>query len=259
MVGNLYNAMIAPLMPYAIKGVIWYQGESNCNNSKQYRVLFPIMITDWREKWGQGNFPFLFVQLPNINKPATEPVQGEDRWPGVREAQAKAMSVPNTGMATIIDVGDPDEVHGKDKIDVGVRLSLVARHLVYGEDIVYTGPIYDSMKVEGNKVLITFKNTGGGLAIGTPPWTPSGKIPPVASELKGFAIAGADKKWVWAQARINGDQVVVSSDQAPNPAAVRYGWADNPPCNLYNKVNPPAAAFRTDEWEPNLPPRTARN
>jgi sialate O-acetylesterase len=259
MVGNLYNAMIAPLMPYAIKGVIWYQGESNCNNSKQYRVLFPIMITDWREKWGQGNFPFLFVQLPNINKPATEPVQGEDRWPGVREAQAKAMSVPNTGMATIIDVGDPDEVHGKDKIDVGVRLSLVARHLVYGEDIVYTGPTYDSMKVEGNKVLITFKNTGGGLAIGTPPWTPSGKIPPVASELKGFAIAGADKKWVWAQARINGDQVVVSSDQAPNPAAVRYGWADNPPCNLYNKEKLPAAPFRTDDWEPNLPPRTARN
>jgi sialate O-acetylesterase len=259
MVGNLYNAMIAPLMPYAIKGVIWYQGESNCNNSKQYRVLFPIMITDWREKWGQENFPFLFVQLPNINKPATEPVQGEDRWPGVREAQAKAMSVPNTGMATIIDVGDPDEVHGKDKIDVGVRLSLVARHLVYGEDIVYTGPTYDSMKVEGNKVLITFKNTGGGLAIGTPPWTPSGKIPPVASELKGFAIAGADKKWIWAQARINGDQVVVSSDQAPNPVAVRYGWADNPPCNLYNKEKLPAAPFRTDDWEPNLPPRTARN
>jgi sialate O-acetylesterase len=259
MVGNLYNAMIAPLMSYAIKGVIWYQGESNCNNSKQYRVLFPIMITDWREKWGQGNFPFLFVQLPNINKPATEPVQGEDRWPGVRDAQAKAMSVPNTGMATIIDVGDPDEVHGKDKIDVGVRLSLVARHLVYGEDIVYTGPTYDSMKVEGNKVLITFKNTGGGLAIGTPPWTPSGKIPPVASELKGFAIAGADKKWVWAQARINGDQVVVSSDQAPNPVAVRYGWADNPPCNLYNKEKLPAAPFRTDDWEPNPPPRTARN
>jgi len=259
MVGNLYNAMIAPLMPYAIKGVIWYQGESNCNNSKQYRVLFPIMITDWREKWGQGNFPFLFVQLPNINKPATEPVQGEDRWPGVREAQAKAMSVPNTGMATIIDVGDPDEVHGKDKIDVGVRLSLVARHLVYGEDIVYTGPTYDSMKVEGNKVLITFKDTGSGLAIGTPPWTPSGKIPPVASELKGFAIAGADKKWVWAQARINGDQVVVSSDQAPNPVAVRYGWADNPPCNLYNKEKLPAAPFRTDDWETYPPPRTARN
>jgi sialate O-acetylesterase len=115
------------------------------------------------------------------------------------------------------------------------------------------------MKVKGNKVLITFKNTGGGLAIGTPPWTPSGKIPPVASELKGFAIAGADKKWVWAQARINGDQVVVSSDQVPNPAAVRYGWADNPPCNLYNKEKLPAAPFRTDDWEAYPPPRTARN
>lgn len=259
MVGNLYNAMISPLMPYAIKGVIWYQGESNCNNSKQYRVLFPIMITDWREKWGQGNFPFLFVQLPNISKPATEPVQTNDRWPGVRDAQAKAMSLPNTGMATIIDVGDPDDVHGKDKIDVGVRLSLIARHLVYGEDIVYTGPTYDSMKVEGNKVWITFKNTGGGLAIGAPPWSPSGRIPPVASELKGFAIAGPDQKWVWAQARINRDQVVVSSDQAPNPVAVRYGWADNPPCNLYNKEKLPATPFRTDDWEAYPPPRTARN
>jgi sialate O-acetylesterase len=258
MVGNLYNAMIAPLIPYAIKGVIWYQGESNCNNSKQYRVVFPIMITDWREKWGQGNFPFLFVQLPNISTPATEPVQDKDRWPGIREAQAEAMSLPNTGMATIIDVGDPDEVHGKDKIDVGIRLSLIAKHLVYGEDIVHTGPTYDSMKVEGNKIAIAFKNTGGGLVIGVPPWTPSGKIPPVASELKAFAIAGPDKKWVWAKARINGAQVVVFSDQVPNPVAVRYGWADNPPCNLYNKEKLPAAPFRTDDWEPLLPPQTAQ-
>jgi sialate O-acetylesterase len=250
MAGNLYNAMIAPLMPYAIKGVIWYQGESNCENSKQYRVLFPIMISDWREKWGQGNFPFLFVQLPNINKPALQPVQEQDRWPGLREAQAKATFLPDTGMATIIDVGDPDEVHGKDKLDVGVRLSLIARHLVYGEEIVSSGPTYDSMQVEGNEITITFKNAGGGLAIGTPPWSPTGKIPPVASELKGFAIAGPDKKWHWARARINGDQVIVSCDQVTNPVAVRYGWADNPPCNLYNKEKLPAAPFRTDDWQP---------
>jgi sialate O-acetylesterase len=253
MVGNLYNAMVAPLTHYAIKGVIWYQGESNSGNSKQYRVLFSILIADWREKWRQGNFPFLFVQLPNINKPATEAVQDQDRWPGLREAQAKALALPNTGMATIIDVGDPDEVHCKDKLDIGVRLSLVARHLVYGEDIVYTGPTYDSMKVKGNRISITFKNTGGGLTIGTAPWTPSGRIQPVSSELKGFAIAGPDRNWHWAQARINGDQVIVSCDQATNPVAVRYGWADNPPCNLYNKEKLPAAPFRTDDWQPDGP------
>jgi sialate O-acetylesterase len=259
MVGNLYNAMISPLTSFAIKGVIWYQGESNCRNSKQYQVLFPIMIKDWREKWAQGDFPFLFVQLPNINSPASEPVQDKDLWPGIREAQAAAMSLTNTGMATIIDVGDPDEVHGKDKIDVGLRLSLVARHLVYGEDIVYSGPIYDSMAVEGNKIGITFKYTGSGLVIGAPPWTPSGKIPPIANELKGFAIAGPEKKWVWAQARISGEQVVVSSDQITNPVAVRYGWADNPPCNLYNKEKLPAMPFRTDDWDSPSLQRAARN
>jgi sialate O-acetylesterase len=259
MVGNLYNAMIAPLIPYAIKGVIWYQGESNCDNSKQYRVVFPIMIADWREKWGQGNFPFLFVQLPNIGPLATEPVQDQDRWPGIREAQAKALLLPNTGMATIIDVGDPDDVHGKDKIDVGVRLSLIARHLVYGEDIVHTGPTYASMKVQGKQVLITFRNTGSGLVIGSPPWTPSGHLPPTASELKGFAIAGSDQKWIWAKARINGDQVIVSSEHVPHPVAVRYGWADNPPCNLYNEAKLPAAPFRTDDWMPVPPSRTVQN
>jgi sialate O-acetylesterase len=216
------------------------------------------MIADWREKWGQGNFPFLYVQLPNIGPLATEPVQAQDRWPGIREAQAKALSLPNTGMATFIDVGDPDDVHGKDKLDVGVRLSLIARHLVYGEDIVHTGPSYASMKVRGKRVLITFGNTGSGLVIGSPPWTPSGKIPPRSSKLQGFAIAGQDKKWNWAQARINGDQVVVWSDQVSRPVAVRYGWADNPPCNLYNKENLPAAPFRTDDWESDYPP-TARN
>jgi sialate O-acetylesterase len=259
MVGNLYNAMIAPLMPFAIKGVIWYQGESNCGNSKQYRVLFPIMIADWRDKWGQGSFPFLFVQLPNINKPATEPVQENDLWPGIREAQALATSIPNTGMATIIDVGDPYEVHGKDKIDVGVRLSLVARCLVYGENVTYSGPTYDSMAVEGNKILISFKHARDGLIIGAPPWTPSGIIPPVSNELKGFAIAGSDKKWVWGHARINGDKVVVSSPQVPHPVAVRYGWADNPCCNLYNIEKLPATPFRTDNWETFSNQQTALN
>ena len=248
MVGNYYNAMIAPLMPYAIKGAIWYQGESNSGNSKQYRTLFPLLINDWRERWGQGNFPFLFVQLPNIKKPATQPVQETDLWPGLREAQALTLSVPNTGMATIIDVGDPYDVHGKDKFHVGTRLALVARHVVYGENIVYSGPTYGSMKVAGNKIEITFKNTGTGLEIGTAPWTPSGKIPPVAKELKGFAIAGEDKNWFGADARIAGNSVIVESPQVPHPVAVRYGLADNPPCNLYNKEKLPAAPFRTDNW-----------
>jgi sialate O-acetylesterase len=250
MVGNLYNAMIAPLMPYGIKGVIWYQGESNCGNSKQYRVLFPMMIADWREKWGQGTFPFLFVQLPGIGKPATEPVQEQDRWPGIREAQALALGLPNTGMANIIDVGDPDEVHVKDKLDVGVRLALVARRQVYGEDLVSRGPMYESMRVEGSRLVVAFTNVGSGLMIGVPPWTPSGKIPSLARELKAFAIAGAERKWVWANAQIQGREVAVWSEEVPAPVAVRYGWADNPPCNLYNKEGLPASPFRTDHWEP---------
>jgi sialate O-acetylesterase len=253
MVGNFYNAMIRPLMPYAIKGVIWYQGEGegHVRNGKEYATLFPIQIADWREEWGQGPFPFLFVQLPNGGKPSTEPVEDNyPSWPGVREAQAKALSLPNTGMATIIDVGDPFQVHGKDKLDVGVRLSLVARHVVYGENLVFTGPTYDSMKIEGNKARIAFKNTGSGLTIGVPPWTVSGKIPPLADEVKGFAIAGVDRKWSWAKASIEGNDVVVWRDQVPHPVAVRYGWANNPPCNLYNKERLPAAPFRTDTWEP---------
>ncbi|SPE62748.1 conserved exported hypothetical protein [Verrucomicrobia bacterium] len=259
MVGNVYNAMIAPLTPYAIKGVIWYQGESNCGKSKQYRTLFPILIQDWREEWKEGDFPFLFVQLPNINKPATKPVQDEDPWPGIREAQSMALRLPNTGMATIIDVGDPDDVHGKDKLDVGNRLSLVARRRVYGENIVCCGPTFDSFTVEGSKVSIAFKNVGGGLMIGAPPWSPLGGIPSPADSLKGFAVASSDRRWVWAHAQIDGDRVVVSSDQVPHPVAVRYGWADNPPCNLYNKERLPATPFRTDNWEPALPTRTALN
>ncbi|MGD0775106.1 MAG: sialate O-acetylesterase [Candidatus Solibacter sp.] len=253
MIGNFYHAMVAPLIPYAIRGVTWYQGESNSDNAKQYRALFPILIADWREKWGQGDFPFLFVQLPNLGKPATEPVQNQDNWVGTREAQARALALPNTGMAVTIDVGDPYEVHVKDKRDVGVRLSLVARHIVYGEDLVYTGPSYDSMTIEEKRIRITFNNVGSGLKIGSPPWTPSSKIPPLAAEVKGVAIAGADKKWYWANTRIEGNTLVVWSSQVSAPMAVRYGWANNPLCNLYNKENLPAApfrTFRTDTWEP---------
>ena len=248
MIGSYYNAMIAPLIPYAIKGVIWYQGESNGDKSKQYEALFPILIKSWREAWKQGEFPFLFVQLANNGKPATLPVEEADVFPGVREAQAKALSVPNTGMAVTVDIGDPSDVHSRDKYHVGLRLSLLARHHVYGEDLVFSGPTYDSMKINGKQIELSFKNRGSGLMIDTPPWVPFGKIPPVASELKGFAIAGADKKWVWANAKIRGEVIVVESPQVPAPVAVRYGWANNPPCNLYNKEKLPASPFRTDQW-----------
>ena len=248
MVGNLYNSMIAPLTSFSIKGVLWYQGEANDRNAKQYQVLFPILISDWRDKWGQGDFPFLFVQLPNLGAPATEPVRAEDRWAKLREAQSKALALRNTGMVATIDIGDPWDVHGRDKSDIGIRLSLLARHTIYREKVVPSGPSYRSMKINGRKVEVRFANHGRGLMIGVPPWTPTGKIPPVSTELHGFAIAGGDRKWFWANAAIHGNRVTVWSDKVTAPAAVRYGWADNPPCNLYNREGLPAPPFRTDDW-----------
>ncbi|MDD5261193.1 MAG: sialate O-acetylesterase [Methylacidiphilales bacterium] len=249
---NLYNAMIAPLVPYAIKGAIWYQGEANAGSKQsgeEYAILFPRMINDWREKWSQGEFPFLFVQLANFTAPAKLPCEGT--WPWLREAQTKTLALPNTGMAVTIDIGNTTDIHPKDKLDVGLRLALAARHIAYGQDLVYSGPIYDSMKVEGNKIIISFTNVGGGLKIGGPPW--SQKIP---AELTGFAIAGDDKNWLWARAEIDGDKVVVTSDQVPAPVAVRYGWANSPPVDLYNKEGLPASPFRTDTWQ-DAPPAPA--
>jgi sialate O-acetylesterase len=250
MVGNLYNSMINPMINFTIKGILWYQGESNGGaGGKQYRVLLPILINDWRTRWGQGDIPFFIVQLPNINAPQKLPVQPKDPWVALRESQAHALTLPNTAMATTIDIGDPYNVHGKDKKDIGYRLSLIARHNVYGENIVYEGPTYKSMSVEGKKISLTFDHTGSGLTIGAAPWSPTGVLTPVASELKGFAIAGPDHKFFWAKATIAGDHVIVSSDEVPHPVAVRYGWADNPPCNLYNKEKLPATPFRTDDWD----------
>ncbi len=228
---QLYNGMIAPLIPYAIAGAIWYQGESNAGRAAQYRKLFPAMIRNWREDWGQGDFPFLFVQLANYMARKQEP--SESRWAELREAQLDTLSVPKTGMAVIIDVGDAKDIHPKNKQDVGRRLALAARRVAYGEDIVYSGPLYDSMKVEGSKARISFKHVGGGLVAR-------------GEKLVGFSIAGGDKAFVWAEARIEGDTVVVWSDRVEKPAAVRYAWADNPECNLYNKEGLPASPFRTD-------------
>lgn len=231
---GLYNAMIAPLIPYGIQGVIWYQGESNAGRAYQYRKLFPAMIKNWRKDWKLGDFPFLFVQLANFK--AVKPDPDESDWAELREAQFLTLAVPNTGMATIIDIGEADDIHPKNKQDVGRRLALWALAKTYGKDLVYSGPLYKSMEIKGNRIVLHFDHVGGGLVAGG------------GEPLKGFAIAGADRKFVWADARIEDDTVIVSSDQVAEPAAVRYAWADNPICNLTNKAGLPASPFRTDQW-----------
>ncbi len=229
----LYNAMIAPVIPYGIKGAIWYQGESNANRAYQYRSLFPGMIRDWRTKWGQGDFSFFFVQLANFQKRMPQPI--EDTWAELREAQLMTLSLPKTGMAVTIDIGDAKDIHPKNKQTVGERLALAARHVAYGEDLVYSGPIYTSMTVEGNDIRLHFDHVGSGLvAQGGPP--------------TGFSIAAADRKFVWANARIEGDTVVVYAPGVKQPKAVRYAWARNPFCNLFNEEGLPASPFRTDDW-----------
>ena len=220
----LYNGMIAPLLPYAIKGAIWYQGESNSGKAVEYRTLFPRMIADWREKWGQGEFPFLFVQIA--------PYQG--MCPEIREAQLLSYhKVANTGMAVTTDVGNATDIHPKDKEPVGGRLALAGRALAYGEKIEYSGPIFDTLKIDKATAVLSFKHIGGGLM---------GKCGP----LKGFTIAGADKKFVTAKAEIQAGKVVVSSPEVPAPVAVRYGWSNVPEVNLVNKEGLPASPFRTD-------------
>jgi len=240
---TLFNGMIAPLIPYAMKGVIWYQGESNAGRPFEYRVLFSRMITDWREKWGEGDFPFLFVQLACFK---ASPVQ---TWPILREAQLKTLALPNTGMASAVDVGNPNNIHPLDKIDVGDRLALAARHVAYGQDVVYSGPIYSSMKVQGNAIQIDFTQTGGGLIIGKAPWVAAGTEPLSDASLVGFSVAGQDYYWVPADAKIQGNAVIVSSPQVSDPVAVRYAWANSPSANLYNKEGLPASPFRTDDLQ----------
>lgn len=240
---GLYNAMIAPLLNYRIKGVIWYQGESNADRPKDYHKLFVTLIKNWREKWEEGNFPFLFVQLPNFMAAKSEP--SESNWALLREAQLKTLSVPNTGMAVTYDIGEWNDIHPLDKKDVGYRLFLAAEKLAYGNNnVVYSGPVYKSMKIaqrtpygEGSKIILSFTHVGGGL------------IAKGGSKLNYFAICGADKKFVWANAKIEGSKVVVWNDEVPKPVAVRYAWADNPEgANLYNKEGLPASPFRTEDW-----------
>jgi sialate O-acetylesterase len=230
----LYNGMIAPLIPYAIRGAIWYQGESNVSRAYQYRTLFPLMIENWRHNWGEGAFPFLFVQLAPFLRIVKEPQ--ESSWAELREAQLlTSLQVPHTAMAVITDVGAEKDIHPRHKEPVGGRLALAALAVAYGRPIVYSGPIYDHMKVEGDRIVLSFKDVGSGLVAKN-------------GSLQGFVIAGDDHKFVNAQAEIRGAEVAVWSMQVPKPVAVRYGWANYPLGNLWNREGLPASPFRTDDF-----------
>jgi sialate O-acetylesterase len=229
-VSVLYNGMIAPLVGYAIRGAIWYQGESNASRAYQYSKIFPAMITDWRDRWGQGDFPFLFVQLANFS------VRNSVTWAELREAQNVALDLPSTGVAVAIDIGNPRDIHPRNKQEVGRRLALSAVGQFHGKDLVWSGPSYTGMKVRGKVARLSFNHVAGGMAARG------------GGELKGFTIAGADKKFVPARARIVKDTVLVEGDVA-RPVAVRYAWESNPDCNLINDAGLPASPFRTDDWE----------
>lgn len=231
---GLFNGMLAPLLNYSMKGVIWYQGESNTGEPKGYKEKFSTLIEDWRQRWQQGAFPFLYVQLANFMEAKIQP--SESNWAELRDEQRRALDVPNTGMAVIIDAGEWNDLHPLNKKAVGERLALWAEKLAYGEkEIVSSGPIYKSMKVEGNRIIIDFESVGGGL------------IAKDGDKLLHFAIAGSDNKFVWADAVIEDDKVVVWNEEVPNPVAVRYAWADNPQgANLYNKEGLPASPFTTE-------------
>lgn len=230
----LYNAMLKPLIPYAMQGVIWYQGESNAGRAYQYRTAFPLMIKDWRWHWGEGDFPFYFVQLASYNS-ANGNANGST-WGELREAQTMTLQLPNTGMAVTTDIGEEKDIHPKNKQDVGKRLAAIALNKTYGKKNMYSGPMYQSMKAEGNKITISFLYTGGGLVA-------------KGGELNSFEVAGADKVFHPAKAVIQGNTIVVSAEGINNPAAVRYAWGDYVgSANLYNKEGFPASPFRTDNW-----------
>jgi sialate O-acetylesterase len=233
----LYNRMIHPILNFPIKGVIWYQGESNASfvDASNYSKLFADMIKDWRTLWNVGDFPFLFVQIANYLQPINQPT--ESSWAILRESQTDALSLTNTGQAVIIDIGDANDIHPRNKQDVGLRLSLAARKIGYGENIVFSGPTFKNYKVKNGKFVISMNNIGSGLI-----------CKDKYGYLKGFAIAGDDKKFVWAKAEINNDKVIVWNDKIKNPKFVRYAWSDNPEdANLYNLEGLPACPFRTDK------------
>jgi sialate O-acetylesterase len=229
-----YDGMIAPLLPFAIKGAIWYQGETNVGRAAQYERVMATLIRDWRERFQSGDFPFLVVQLASYLERRDAPVDSE--WARLREAQLHvSRNVAHSGLAVTIDIGDAKDIHPKNKQDVGARLALVALANVYGRKLEYSGPVYRSMKVEGERVRLSFDHASGGL------------VAKDGGRLTGFAIAGEDGRFVWADASIEGEQVIVSSHEVKRPIAVRYAWADNPAANLYNRAGLPASPFRTDD------------
>ncbi|WP_317172697.1 sialate O-acetylesterase [Hymenobacter polaris] len=232
--GGLYNGMIAPVLPYAVKGVLWYQGESNAGHPQDYQALLTSLIGDWRSHLQRPALPFVYAQLPNFMAVKKEP--SESGWAALRDAQRRTLAVPHTGMATLLDVGEWNDIHPQDKKTVGHRLALAAEKTAYGDkQVVAAGPLFQSAHATGNKVTLTFADPGSSL------------VAKGGGPLTGFAVAGEDKKFVWAQARIEGDKVVVWSDQVPHPNAVRYAWADNPEnAALYNKAGLPASTFQTD-------------
>jgi sialate O-acetylesterase len=235
---NFYNGMIAPLIPFAIRGVIWYQGEANTANARDaglYARLFSTMIKDWRKQWGQGDFPFFFVQLPTSEPGYPDPT--DSAWARVRESQQQALAVKHTAMVVTLDIGEGAIVHAHNKKNVGLRLAATALNKVYHRrDVACEGPIFRGMKIKGSQAVLSFDNASGGLVCKNP------------NGLKGFAIAGADQNFVWAEAKIEGSKVVVSSPQVKAPVAVRYAWADNPEVSLFNQAGLPAAPLRTDDW-----------
>ncbi len=252
----LYNGMIHPILPYTIEGVIWYQGEGNASRAWQYRTAFPLLIADWREKFGRADLPFYFCQLANHGKKISEPVT--ENWAELREAQSLALKLPHTGQAILIDLGEGGNIHPANKRDVGERLAKIALAKTYGKSVPYSGPVMESSSIEGNKVRVRFGHTDGGLVARPLPeneniFVPEGRTQPLVrnspdSEVEGFAICGKDGKWVWADAKIDGNDVVVWSDKITEPFAVRYAWADNPTANLYNGAGLPASPFRTDSF-----------
>jgi sialate O-acetylesterase len=232
--GGLFNGMIAPVVSFPIRGAIWYQGEGNAGRAFQYRSLLPSMISSWREAWGQGDFPFLVVQLPNFKRRQSEP--SESAWAELREAQLKTLAVPKVGLAVSIDAGEADDVHPKNKRKIGERLALWALGTTYEKKLTFSGPLFREMVKEGDRLRLRFDHRGKGL------------VSDGGGPLRGFAVAGEDREFHWAEAKIEKGSVVVWSSEVPEPLAVRYAWADNPDCNLYNKAGLPASPFRTDDW-----------
>jgi sialate O-acetylesterase len=249
--------MIHGLVPYGLRGVIWYQGENNAGDGVRYRTTFPLLIQDWRKQWADPDLPFYWVQLPNYGNKIEDP-NSSPGWAVIREAQTRTLKLPHTGQAVIIDAGEAGDVHPISKREAGARLAAIALTQNYGKSGVYAGPAYESMKVEGASIRVKFEHVGGGLVARPVPAeylhasTPTRVTKPLKrnspnSELEGFLIRGpSGDKWHWADARIEGDSVIVNSPQVPRPEAVRYAWFSNPDGNLYNKEGFPAVPFRTD-------------